>query len=199
MSDVEIYDMGDDDEVAAAVGRHWWVFALTGLGVLIFGILVLALPRTLLIIAVVVGLGMIFFGILEIVHGFVMRDLPMWWLYSLRGLVSTGFGIVLVAWPGRTAEVIAILVGIYLILAGLFQFLMVLAVPDADDRGLYVLLAIIAVILGIFVLRDPERSLRLIALIIGAWFVFFGMLEIVSSLGIRSLGKDVSASSADDA
>ncbi|MEZ5169129.1 MAG: HdeD family acid-resistance protein [Acidimicrobiia bacterium] len=197
MADVEIYGMEGDDEAAAAVGRHWWVFALTGLGVLIFGILVLALPRTLLVIAVVVGLGMIFFGILEVVHGFVMRSLPMWWLYSLRGAVSTVFGIVLVAWPDRTAEVIAVLVGIYLILAGLFQFLMVLAVPDADDRGLYILLAIIAVILGIFVLRDPDRSLRIVALIVGAWFVFFGMLEIVSAFGIRALGRESSDSSPD--
>ncbi|MCZ7528954.1 MAG: DUF308 domain-containing protein [Acidimicrobiia bacterium] len=198
MSDVGMNEFDDDGE-AAAVGHYWWVFGLTGLVVTVFGILLLAVPQTLYAIAVVFGLALLFVGILEVVHGFVLKGTTLWWIYIVRGLVSVGFGIVLIFWPGETATVIAVFAGIYLIIAGIFEFVIVLAVPDADDRGLYVLLSIAAVIVGIFVLRDPERSLRLISLLLGAWFVFFGMLEIVSSFGIRALGKELSDSGADDA
>lgn len=201
MSDAEVYgsEFVDDGDDAAAVGHYWWVFALTGLVVTVFGILLLAVPQTLYAIAMVFGLALVFVGILEVVHAFVLKGTTLWWIYILRGLVSVGFGIVLVVWPGETATVIAVLAGIYLIVAGIFEFIIVLAVPDADDRGLYILLSIAAVIVGIFVLRDPERSLRLISLLLGAWFVFFGMLEIISSFGMRSLGKELRESAADDA
>lgn len=194
-----VYEDSDDGGDAAAIGHYWWVFGITGLLVTIFGILLLAVPQTLYAIAFVLGVGLLFFGILEVVHGFVLKGTALWWIYILRGLVSIGFGIVLVVWPGETALVIAVLAGIYLILAGIFEFVIVLAVPEADDRALYIILAIAAVIVGIFVLRDPERSLRLISLLLGAWFVFFGMLEIVSSFGIRSVGNELADEGADSA
>lgn len=175
------------------IGRFWWVFALTGLGLTVFGILLIALPRTLLVIALVLGLALVFFGVLEVVNGFVLRGASLWWLYVLRGVATFGFGIVLVVWPDRTALVLAVVAGIYLLVAGLFELVLAIGLPDADHRGLYVLLAILAIVIGVFVLRDPARSLRLISVLLGAYLVFVGVLELLSSFGLRGLDRAVAS------
>ena len=45
----------------------------------------------------------------------------LWWLLLLGGIVSLVIGILLLVWPSRTLEVVAILAGIDLLLVGAIQ------------------------------------------------------------------------------
>jgi uncharacterized membrane protein HdeD (DUF308 family) len=44
-----------------------------------------------------------------------------WWTSLLLGVFSVIFGIVVLAWPGLSLRVMAALVGVWLLLAGLFR------------------------------------------------------------------------------
>jgi uncharacterized membrane protein HdeD (DUF308 family) len=58
------------------------------------------------------------------------------------GVVTVLAGLFVLAWPGRTIQVIAVLFGLQLVVAGIFRFVAALATDD-ESGGTRVLLALL--------------------------------------------------------
>ena len=131
----------------------------------------------------------------------------MWWLLALAGVVSLVVGVLLLVWPSRTLEVIAILLGIELLLVGAIQIGLAFGEPR-DSRTGALLRGAFAGIAGLIVIRHPGGSLTVIALAIGivivAWPQFGvtslavlagiallvrGVIECLAALALRSVGR----------
>jgi uncharacterized membrane protein HdeD (DUF308 family) len=104
----------------------------------------------------------------------------LWWLLLLGGLVSFVVGILLLVWPDRTFEAIAILLGIELLLVGAIQVGLAFAEP-ADSRTSALLRGAFAGIAGLIVIRHPGGSLTVIALAVGIYLVLAGVMKAVSA------------------
>lgn len=109
----------------------------------------------------------------------------LWWLLLLGGAASLVIGILLLVWPNRTLEVIAILVGIELLLVGVVQIGLALAQPSGSRTG-PLLLGALAGVAGLIVIRHPGGSLVVIALAIGIYLVLSGVLKLVSAFEASS-------------
>lgn len=57
-----------------------------------------------------------------------------WWTFTLRGLLAIAFGILALVWPGATIAVLAIFLGIYLLLGGIFAVVAGLATSGKNSR-----------------------------------------------------------------
>jgi uncharacterized membrane protein HdeD (DUF308 family) len=109
----------------------------------------------------------------------------LWWLLLLAGAVSVVVGILLLVWPNRTLEVIAILAGIELLLVGIIQIVVaVRASPGA--RGGPLLRGALAGIAGLIVIRHPGQSLLVIALAIGIYLVVSGVMQLLLAFEART-------------
>jgi uncharacterized membrane protein HdeD (DUF308 family) len=104
----------------------------------------------------------------------------LWWLLLLGGAVSLVIGVLLLVWPNRTLEVIAILLGIELLLVGIIQIGLAIAGRTASRTG-PLLLGALAGIAGLIIIRDPGGSLVVIALAIGIFLVLSGVFRLVSA------------------
>ncbi len=104
----------------------------------------------------------------------------LWWLLLVGGIASLVIGILLLVWPSRTLEVIAILVGIELLLVGVIQVGVALGEPSGSRAG-PLLLGALAGIAGLIVIRHPGGSILVIALAIGIYLVLSGVLKLVSA------------------
>lgn len=104
----------------------------------------------------------------------------LWWLLLLGGLVSLVIGVLLLVWPSETLEVLAILLGIELLLAGAIQIGLAFG-ERVDSRTGPVLRGALAGIAGLIVIRHPGGSLTLIALAVGIYLVLAGVLRLVSA------------------
>jgi uncharacterized membrane protein HdeD (DUF308 family) len=111
----------------------------------------------------------------------VQETARMWWLLLIGGLVSLVIGVLLLLWPSRTIEVIAILLGIELLLLGAIQ-LGVAFGESAQSRSGALLRGALAGIAGLLVIRDPGGSLTLIALAIGIYLVLTGVMKLVAAV-----------------
>jgi uncharacterized membrane protein HdeD (DUF308 family) len=109
----------------------------------------------------------------------------LWWLLLLGGVASLVIGILLLVWPSRTLEVIAILVGIELLLVGVIQIGLALGQPSGA-RGGPLLLGALAGVAGLIVIRHPGGSLLVIALAVGIYLVLSGVLKLVSAFDASS-------------
>jgi uncharacterized membrane protein HdeD (DUF308 family) len=117
----------------------------------------------------------------EDVLGQEVREMArLWWLLLLGGGVSVLVGILLLVWPSRTLEVIAILVGIDLLIVGAVQIGLAVGEPSGSRTGA-LLRGAFAGIAGLIVIRHPGGSLLVVALAVGIYLVLAGVMKLVSA------------------
>lgn len=103
-----------------------------------------------------------------------------WWIALLLGLITVGVGIVALAYPDETLTTIAIIFGIYLLVAALVQ--LALAFGESErSRGALLLSAAVAGIAGLIVIRHPGGSVQLVALAFGIYLVVMGIMRLFAA------------------
>jgi uncharacterized membrane protein HdeD (DUF308 family) len=105
------------------------------------------------------------------------------------GIVTLVVGIAVLAWPGRTLVVIAILFGIQLIVTGIFRFVAAFASDDATGgaRVLLALLGVLSLIIGLYAVRHALVTLLALALLLGIFWIVNGAVELFRVLSHREL------------
>jgi uncharacterized membrane protein HdeD (DUF308 family) len=100
------------------------------------------------------------------------------WVLSF-GIVTLILGVLVTIKPKDTIYTIAILVGIWLFVAGLFRI--VVAIADSEDTGgtrwLMAFLGLLSVIVGILFLRHTDDTITTLAFLLGLFWVVGGLIE----------------------
>jgi len=105
---------------------------------------------------------------------------PPHWLWQLPfsiGLLQVLFGIAVLVWPGVTLNVIAILIGLNLVIGGVLRLVMAAVDTSHDGRGAMAIWAVLSVLAGIVIMRAPEQSLALVVIVLGSFWVLWGLIE----------------------
>jgi uncharacterized membrane protein HdeD (DUF308 family) len=102
----------------------------------------------------------------------------VWWLVS--GLLTLVAGIILVSWPHVTVRVVAVVIGLQLLLTGVVRFVRAFGRQDPSEssRTLQVLLALLAVLAGVLVLRHQMQTVGLITIIFGLYWLVAGIVTV---------------------
>jgi uncharacterized membrane protein HdeD (DUF308 family) len=100
---------------------------------------------------------------------------------AIIGLV---LGIIALVWPEATLVTIAIVFGIYLVSSGIFRITVALLSHDSTTslRWLSAVLGILVVAAGVYCLASPERSLAVLAFVIGFGWVAEGVIDIMAGV-----------------
>jgi uncharacterized membrane protein HdeD (DUF308 family) len=110
---------GIGDILGAAQWRHSWVPILWGVISIGVGITALVWPDiTLWALAALIGVVLIVRGLLRAMASIAGRP-PVWGLWLVVGLMELGAGIISLVWPQATIFVLAIVIGIDLLIAGI--------------------------------------------------------------------------------
>ena len=112
----------------------------------------------------------------------------------LLGVLTLGLGIAVLAWPDATLFVVAVVIAIQLFGFGIVQIIRSFADVTASGgpRTLVAISGALAVLLGFLVLRSPLQTVVLIALVIGAWWVFRGVLDLVDAASGHTVDRGLS-------
>lgn len=107
-----------------------------------------------------------------------------WGLVLAYGLVTTGLGLVLALWPDATLVVLAFVLAIELIVTGVVRVVGAVASTQVEGgvRALLGLGGAVGVLVGLLLLRDPLQTLVALGLLLGAWWVVSGVIDLVSAL-----------------
>jgi uncharacterized membrane protein HdeD (DUF308 family) len=84
----------------------------------------------------------------------------------------------LIVWPGRTLAVVTILFGSLMLVSGVVRFIQALFGEGSDHRWLLVLSAVLSVVLGIVIVRNPAALVWLIVLLTGILWIVGGMVDL---------------------
>jgi uncharacterized membrane protein HdeD (DUF308 family) len=107
-----------------------------------------------------------------------------WGWLMFFGIVTLIVGIAVVAHPGTSLVFVAVFLGAWLFVAGIFRI--VEAIADTQDTGGFrvalALLGVVSILLGLFMMRNVGDSLAAIAFLIGIFWVVGGIIEFLVAL-----------------
>ena len=145
------------------LGRNWWLFLIVGLVSIVAGVLAIVYPDiTLLALGIFVGIGLLFSGAIDIAEA-IAGDEQSRVLSAIVGVLSVVAGLICLRRPGESLLAIVVVLGIYLVVAGIVRFIR--SFSTLEDRAAQMGLGIIDVILGILILSLPGLSLVTLAVL----------------------------------
>jgi uncharacterized membrane protein HdeD (DUF308 family) len=103
------------------------------------------------------------------------------WLAVLTVAVMTlAVGVLLLAWPKATLTIVAILLGAGLVISGVFRLIEGFTARDATGgtRAAYVLIGLVAILVGLYCLRHRDVTIFLLALLVGAFWIVHGVADL---------------------
>jgi uncharacterized membrane protein HdeD (DUF308 family) len=114
------------------------------------------------------------------------------WGWALAfGVLTVITGILLVVWPHLSLVVAAIFFGIQLIISAVFRFIWAFTAPSEHGwaRVLMVIVAILSLIAGLIILRDPVMAVFLLGIVLGVYWITSGLLDIFTAIGYSQLPR----------
>jgi uncharacterized membrane protein HdeD (DUF308 family) len=115
-----------------------------------------------------------------------------WWLILLRGLAGILFGIAAFIWPGLTVLALTFLYGAFAMADGILS--LGAALTGRGDASVptwwLVLVGLLGIAAGVVAFLWPGLTAFALIIMIGAWAVTIGILEIIGAIWLRKEIED---------
>jgi uncharacterized membrane protein HdeD (DUF308 family) len=103
-----------------------------------------------------------------------------WWQIALRGLIALIFGIMVLAWPGVSLFILAIIFGAYVFVDGIFTLVAAVNYKAGAGRRTWLFIRGIAgIIVGLITFFWPAITELALVMLIAAWALVTGVMELV--------------------
>jgi AhpD family alkylhydroperoxidase len=105
----------------------------------------------------------------------------------VRGVLGIIFGLIALFAPIATAVVLAIVIGVWAIVDGVFDIVEAIRHRGSSSMALRIVLGAVSILFGILVLAWPGMSLGILVIFVGVWAIIIGILQIMASVRHRAV------------
>jgi uncharacterized membrane protein HdeD (DUF308 family) len=166
---------------------------LLGVLAVIVGIIAIAWPQVTILALV----------ILFAVYAFIAAGLQAMRAFSSRragpvvgrlllALIDLAAGVIAVVWPGPTALVLVLVVGIWAFVGGVFEiFAAFQSGETAGTRALFIVAGLVSILFGVVLFARPNVGAVTLALLFGLFTLIYGFSQITMGIELRRAGKTV--------
>ncbi len=165
--------------------------AVSGLGSIAMGVLMLLWPgRTLLIIAVLLGVQLIISGLsLIVARVSTGQGIGHKILGIIAGVATVVIGLAVLRLPGLTLAVVALFVGAAWLVSGMFEVIEAITDRDAYHRGTQILGGLVTAGAGFLILVAPLGTLFALAVWGGLLMIAVGLARLLVAMRLRRLKR----------
>ena len=161
--------------------RAWWLLLVVGIASAVAGVILVTKPsNSLATLAVIFGIFLLVDGIVELVASFG-HPAEGRVIAVIIGLLGLVVGIILIRHPTHAVTAIGLLIGIWLIAAGVLRLLRAIAIPGL----LQAVIAVVEIVVGIVIVSDPHIGYATLAILTGIWLILNGFGMIGLGLAVR--------------
>lgn len=181
---------GIEPQASGIIAENWWLVALRGGASILFGALAIAWPGlTLLVLVWLFGIYAASDGVFNIMSGVRgVRKRRRDWILVLLGAAGIAAGITAVVWPGMTALILVVLIGVWAMVTGVLEIAAaVRGRAEGGARWLLMLAGLGSVVFGILVVLLPGAGALALVLLIGAYAIASGGVLLVAAYQLRAL------------
>src|SRR5271165_962489 len=162
-----------------------------GILAVVVGIIALAWPSvTVLALVILFAVYAFMAAGLQAARAFSSRTAGPVAGHLLLGLADLAAGVIALAWPGPTALVLVLIVGVWAITAGLVEFAAAFASGEpAGTRVMFILGGLITVAFGVVLCARPGLGAVTLALLFGLFSLIAGIWMLVQGTELRRTGE----------
>jgi uncharacterized membrane protein HdeD (DUF308 family) len=113
-----------------------------------------------------------------------------WWLMAVRGLIAILFGVIAFIAPAVTILTLVYLFGAFAIANGILSLVLAFKAPKGSRLGGLVFGGILGIIAGFVAFLMPAITALSLVILVGAWAIATGVMEIVAAVKLRKVITD---------
>src|SRR5450759_1976621 len=113
-----------------------------------------------------------------------------WGVMLAVGIVAVIFGIIVLANIWSSVRLVALFAGLFLLFAGVVQFVNAAGVERKTGK---IIGGLLVLILGLVLVFWPESSVKTVAVLVGLAFLFWGVVMAIAAFVDRSAGWGIAA------
>lgn len=168
----------------------WSLLVLVGILSVVAGVIIMFKPSdSLATLAVIAGIFILLSGILELASSFT-RAAANRGMVALLGVLTAIVGVLLIRHPIGGVTAVALLIGIWLIAAGVIRF--AAAFEEYEHRGWYALVGILELAAGIVIVASPDIGYTTLAILVGIGFILNGIGMAALGWGMKGIRREAS-------
>ena len=171
----------------------WKMLLVRGAVAVVFGIIAIAWPDTTLVVLVVLwGVWALVDGIGLATQAFssgATRNQRV--LFGLMALVALVVAFLAITRPSMAASAVTWILGIWLLVRGLFELVGAFTTTTSTPRWLLVLGALLDLVLGALFVANPGQSAVALAVVLGVIALVWGAVFIALGLLLRRRADEV--------
>ncbi len=166
---------------------------LLGVLAVIAGIVALAWPGiTILVLVIMFAVYAFSDAIMQSARAFSSGSAGPVIGHLLLGLIDVAAGVIAIAWPGPTALVLVLVVGVWAVVGGIAEFAFAFAAGEtAGTRALFLLGGLVSIAFGVVLFARPNVGAVTLALLYGLFALCYGISQITAGIQLRGAGQDV--------
>jgi uncharacterized membrane protein HdeD (DUF308 family) len=172
------------------LATNWWSLLIRGLLAIVVGLIAFVLP------GITFGALVILFGVYALLDGMLgiagalraSRAHERWGWLLFEGIAGIVAAAITILWPAITAVALVYVIGFWAVMTGALEIATAIQlrryVPGEWILGVT---GLASIVFGVLVIAVPLAGALAIALCVGVYTLFFGVLMV--SLGIRLRGR----------
>jgi uncharacterized membrane protein HdeD (DUF308 family) len=171
------------------IENYWWYFFLQAVVAVVFGLFALITPiRTLSTLILAGALTLIAFGVISLIRVFTeVKNSQRFGVNLLLALAEVILGFYLAFNLDSGFRVVASIVGVIVLVRGLFDVVVGMHLKDSGDKFMWVVAGIAGVTLGIVMLNFPELGGMMLFWLLGLYVLIFGLTNLFYAIRLRQL------------
>jgi uncharacterized membrane protein HdeD (DUF308 family) len=164
---------------------------LLGVLAIIVGIIAIAWPKvTILALVILFAVYAFIAAVLQAMRAFSSRTAGPVIGHLLLALIDLAAGVIALAWPGPTALVLVLVVGIWAFTGGIFEiFAAFQSGQTAGTRALFIVAGLVSILFGVVLFARPGIGAYTLALLFGLFTLIYGFSQITMGIELRRASK----------
>ncbi len=168
---------------------NWWVLAFNGVIALLFGLMAIFAPEdTLKVIVMYFGIIMLIIGIAMLFGVYSsMKNKLKYGTDLVSALITIALGVVLAFFTEKSLEIFVIVVGIWAIMLGVGQLLIMSTVQSKGDKQFLLFSSLFTIAFGVLLFFNPFASASIFVVLIGIMAAIIGIVLISFAFKLKNL------------
>jgi len=166
---------------------------LLGVLAIVVGIIAIAWPGvTVLALVILFAIYAFMDAGLQAVRAFSSGSAGPVFGHLLLGLIDLAAGVIAIVWPGPTAFVLVLVVGIWAFVGGIAEIVVGFGSGEtAGTRAMFLLAGLVSIAFGVVIFARPGIGAVTLALLFGLFSLIYGVSQIVAGTELRRTGKSL--------
>jgi len=164
---------------------------LLGILAVIVGVIAIAWPGvTILALVILFAIYAFMAAGLQGARAFSSRNAGPVFGHLLLGLIDLAAGVVALVWPGPTALVLVLVVGIWAFIGGCLEIFAAFGSGEtAGTRALFILGGLVSIAFSVVIFARPNVGAVTLALLFGLFSLIYGVSQITTGVELRRTGQ----------